>query len=60
MATKTKKAVKVKVRYVTEKSYRWGLCMKLAKLAYRSTLSEHQLEENIELICENFQPIKIK
>jgi len=47
-----------KIRYETEKSYRWGLCMRLAKIAYRSSISEHQLEENIELICENFQPIK--
>lgn len=46
------------LRYESEKSYRWGLCMKLAKIAYRSSISEHQLEENIELICENFQPIK--
>jgi hypothetical protein len=57
MKKKKDNSVKIKVRYTSEKSYRWGLCMRLAKFAYASTLSEHQIEENIEMILENFTNI---
>lgn len=53
-----KKKLTKKIRYETEELYRWNLCQKLAKFIYHSTLSEHQIEENIELVLENFTPLK--
>jgi len=53
-----KKKQSKKLTYETEKLYRWNLCQKLAKFIYASTLSEHQIEENIELVLENFSTIK--
>ena len=49
-----KKKKKNELRYITEKSYRWGLCMKLAKVAYRSSIGEHQIKENIEMILQEY------
>ena len=60
MRQKNKQKKLKELFYETEKSYRWGLCMKLAKYAYHSTMSEHQLEENIELICDQFQSLMKK
>lgn len=49
-----KKKKNSELKYVAEKSYRWGLCMKLAKIVYRSSLGEREIKENIEQVLENY------
>lgn len=58
MKNKETKKKSQKLVYETESVTRWNMCLKLAKYAYRSTISDHQIEENIEFICDNFQPLK--
>jgi len=53
------KTKKIKVKYETEKSYRWGICMKFAKALYHSRLSVPEIVESLENIADNFD-IKIK
>lgn len=48
------KEKKIKVKYETEASYRWGLCMKLAKVLYRSGVSTGQIEASINDVEEWF------
>ena len=55
---KKKKKKTKKLIYETDLLYRWNLCQKLAKTIYRSTLSEHQIEDNIEVVLEDFSPLK--
>lgn len=47
----------VEFNYETEKSYRWGLCMKLAKTLYRSTVPSHEIENAFSDIEEFFLEI---
>lgn len=54
MLKKTPPPKNKKLRYETDKLYRWNLCQRLAKIIYASTLGEHQIEENIEIVLENF------
>jgi len=53
-----KKKKTSKIRYETDKLYRWNLCQKLAKFVNDSSLTEGQIEENIENVLENYQVIK--
>jgi hypothetical protein len=58
--TKAKKKPPKKLLRQTDKLMRWNLCQRLAKVAYDSNLAEYQLVENVEVILENFSPIKTK
>lgn len=54
---KRAKKIKREIRS-TDKSWRWSRCLKLATLAYHSTLNSHQIDENIELIADQFQRVE--
>lgn len=58
MAIKKKSKKSKKLVYETEKSFRWGLCMKLAKCLYRSTVNDHEIEGHIEDVLNHFTPVK--
>lgn len=48
-----KKKKQKKIRYETEKSYRWGLCMKLAKVCYRREFTTEEIESLISHVDQN-------
>lgn len=47
-----------KLNYETDNVLRWNMCQKLAKVIYRSTLNNHQIMENIELVLNDFTKLE--
>jgi hypothetical protein len=46
------------LKYESEKSYRWGLCMKVAKILYRGIATNREVEDLIDHLSSGGYLIK--
>lgn len=57
MATKKKSQKSQKVKYESEASYRWGLCMKLAKSVYHSDVTEGNIADLLNAVLSDYKDV---